>query len=158
MYLKSEVGAASGIGRNCAHLLSRRSRSFHRRSHSGGCRCCCGRTRRCGQCYRHRRGIYRRHADGRRIAAAIAAFGSIDILVSNAGIQTVGPLDQFEFVKWKQRLPIHLDGAFLTTRAAPCQMYRQGTGGGIIYIGSVQSNHWSRNFWHDGLWPVHRAS
>jgi len=58
--------------------------------------------------------------------------GSIDILVSNAGIQTVGPLDQFEFVKWKQLLPIHLDGAFLTTRAAPCQMYRQGTGGSSI--------------------------
>ena len=37
------------------------------------------------------------------MAAAIAAFGSIDILVSNAGIQTVGPRDQFEFVEWKQR-------------------------------------------------------
>ena len=66
------------------------------------------------------------------MAAAVAAFGGIDILVSNAGIQTVGPLDQFEFVKWKQLLSIHLDGAFLTTRAALRQMYRQGTGGSII--------------------------
>jgi 3-hydroxybutyrate dehydrogenase len=73
------------------------------------------------------------------MAAAVAAFGSIDILVSNAGIQTVGPLDQFEFVKWKQLLSIHLDGAFLTTRAALRQMYRQGTGGSIIYMGSVHS-------------------
>ena len=61
------------------------------------------------------------------MAATIAAFGSIDVLVSNAGIQTVGPLDQFEFAKWKQLLSIHLDGAFLTTRAALQQMYRQGT-------------------------------
>jgi 3-hydroxybutyrate dehydrogenase len=73
------------------------------------------------------------------MAAAVAAFGGIDILVSNAGIQTVGPLDQFEFVKWKQLLSIHLDGAFLTTRAALRQMYRQGTGGSIIYMGSVHS-------------------
>jgi 3-hydroxybutyrate dehydrogenase len=83
------------------------------------------------------------------MAAAVAAFGGIDILVSNAGIQTVGPFDQFEFVKWKQLLSIHLDGAFLTARAAPRQMYRQGTGGSTIYMGSVQSNHWSRNFRHD---------
>src|SRR5487761_1371393 len=72
-------------------------------------------------------------------AKAIAVFGRIDILVSNAGIQTVAPLDQFDFGKWKQLLAIHLDGAFLTTRAALRQMYKQGTGGSIIYMGSVHS-------------------
>jgi 3-hydroxybutyrate dehydrogenase len=70
---------------------------------------------------------------------AVEAFGSIDILVSNAGIQTIGPLDQFEFTKWKQLLSIHLDGAFLTTRAALRQIYQQGGGGSIIYMGSVHS-------------------
>ena len=70
---------------------------------------------------------------------AVRVFGGIDILVSNAGIQTVAPLDQFEFAKWKQMLAIHLDGAFLTTRAALRQMYRQGGGGSIIYMGSVHS-------------------
>ena len=71
------------------------------------------------------------------MAKAIEIFGKIDILVSNAGIQTVAPLDEFEFAKWKQFLAIHLDGAFLTTRAALRQMYMQGTGGSIIYMGSV---------------------
>ncbi|HEY1612860.1 MAG TPA: 3-hydroxybutyrate dehydrogenase [Rhizomicrobium sp.] len=70
---------------------------------------------------------------------AIDGFGGIDILVSNAGIQIVAPLDQFEFAKWKQLLAIHLDGAFLTTRAALRQMYAQGRGGSIIYMGSVHS-------------------
>jgi 3-hydroxybutyrate dehydrogenase len=73
------------------------------------------------------------------MAKAFAAFGGIDILVSNAGIQIVAPLDQFEFAKWKQLLAIHLDGAFLTTRAALRQMYKQGRGGSIIYMGSVHS-------------------
>ena len=73
-------------------------------------------------------------------AKVIAAFGRLDILVSNAGIQIVAPVEQFEFVKWKQMLAIHLDGAFLTTRAALRQMYaQQPAGGTIIYMGSVHS-------------------
>src|SRR5215468_1390117 len=59
--------------------------------------------------------------------------------VSNAGIQIVAPVDQFDFAKWKQMLAIHLDGAFLTTRTALRQMYKQGKGGSIIYMGSVHS-------------------
>jgi 3-hydroxybutyrate dehydrogenase len=70
---------------------------------------------------------------------AVSLFGRIDVLVSNAGIQIVAPLEDFDFGKWKQMLAIHLDGSFLTTRAALKQMYKQETGGSVIYMGSVHS-------------------
>jgi 3-hydroxybutyrate dehydrogenase len=78
------------------------------------------------------------------IDAVVKFFGKIDILVSNAGIQTVAPVDQFDFAKWKQLIAIHLDGAFLTTRAALRHMYKQGTGGSILYMGSVHSKEASK--------------
>jgi 3-hydroxybutyrate dehydrogenase len=72
------------------------------------------------------------------MAEALERFGRLDILISNAGVQIVAPLVEFEFAKWKKLLSIHLDGAFLTTRAALRQMYRQKSGS-IIYMGSVHS-------------------
>lgn len=72
------------------------------------------------------------------VDAVIAAYGKIDILVSNAGIQIVNPLHEFPFADWKKMLAIHLDGAFLTTKACLRHMYTAGTGS-IIYIGSVHS-------------------
>ena len=72
------------------------------------------------------------------VHSAIAAFGRIDVLVSNAGIQIVSPLEELAYADWKRLLAIHLDGAFLTTRAVLPHMYKQGSGS-IIYMGSVHS-------------------
>jgi 3-hydroxybutyrate dehydrogenase len=69
----------------------------------------------------------------------IEAFGGVDVLVSNAGIQIVKPVEQFVFADWKKMLAIHLDGAFLTTKACLKHMYASGRGGSVIYMGSVHS-------------------
>ena len=50
------------------------------------------------------------------VAAVVAAYGGVDVLVSNAGIQIVHPIEEFPFADWKKMLAIHLDGAFLTTK------------------------------------------
>lgn len=68
------------------------------------------------------------------------AFGGIDILVSNAGVQIIDPIDKLSFADWKKMLAIHLDGAFLTTQAALRHMYASGKGGTVIYMGSVHSH------------------
>jgi 3-hydroxybutyrate dehydrogenase len=73
------------------------------------------------------------------IATIAAKFGGIDILVSNAGVQIVGPIESYDFASWKKMLAIHLDGAFLTTRACLKLMYAQKRGGSVIYMGSVHS-------------------
>ena len=73
------------------------------------------------------------------VEQAVAAFGRIDILVSNAGIQIVHPIEDFPLADWKMMLSIHLDGAFLTTKACVKHMYRQKSGA-LIYMGSVHSH------------------
>jgi 3-hydroxybutyrate dehydrogenase len=50
----------------------------------------------------------------------------------------VAPLEQLTLSGWRGLLAIHLDGAFLTTRAVLPFMYKRG-GGSIIYMGSVHS-------------------
>ncbi len=78
------------------------------------------------------------------VAAVVATFGGVDILVSNAGIQIVHPIEEFTLADWKKMLAIHLDGAFLTTRACLPHMYKSGRGGSIIYMGSVHSKEASK--------------
>src|ERR1700726_1585506 len=72
------------------------------------------------------------------VADTMAKYGRIDVLVSNAGIQIVKPIVDFPFADWKRLLAIHLDGAFLTTKACLKHMYA-ARGGSVIYMGSVHS-------------------
>jgi 3-hydroxybutyrate dehydrogenase len=145
MRLKDKVavvtGAASGIGKEIARTFTREgAKVVIADLDSAGAKATAAEL---GAAERRALGIAMDVTDEDQvdtgIAAAVEAFGRVDVLVSNAGIQTVAPLDQFKFSDWRKLIAIHLDGAFLTTRAALRQMYRQGDGGSIIYMGSVHS-------------------
>lgn len=78
------------------------------------------------------------------VAAVVEQLGPVDVLVSNAGIQIVNAIEDYAFSDWKKMLAIHLDGAFLTTKAVLPHMYATGAdgkprGGAVIYMGSVHS-------------------
>jgi 3-hydroxybutyrate dehydrogenase len=73
------------------------------------------------------------------VAEVVSKLGGVDVLVSNAGVQHICPLTDLALSDWRRMIAIHLDGAFLTTRACLRRMRDQRRGGAIIYMGSVHS-------------------
>ena len=72
------------------------------------------------------------------VNAIVEQWGGLDIALANAGIQHIDPLDKLAFDDWRKVMNVHLDGAFLVTRAALRQMYASN-GGTMLYMGSVHS-------------------
>jgi 3-hydroxybutyrate dehydrogenase len=140
------TGAASGIGEQCARKLAaqgakvviadlslKNAQQVAASINDGG-----------GSAFAVEMNVIDEGAVNRGIDAAVEKFGSIDVLVSNAGIQIVNPIENYAFADWKKMLAVHLDGAFLTTKAAIRHMYDSGRGGSIIYMGSVHSHEASK--------------
>jgi 3-hydroxybutyrate dehydrogenase len=72
-------------------------------------------------------------------AKTVERFGGLDIAVSNAGIQHLDRIADLSYENWRKVVVVHLDAAFLVTRAAMRRMIRQGRGGVLLYMGSVHS-------------------
>ena len=81
-----------------------------------------------------------RAADVQRVIdAAVEAFGRLEILVNNAGVESIVPLLELTEAEWERVTQINLKGEWLCAQAAARQMVRQGGGGAIVNIGSVQA-------------------
>ncbi|HET9977648.1 MAG TPA: SDR family NAD(P)-dependent oxidoreductase [Burkholderiaceae bacterium] len=71
------------------------------------------------------------------LASTVAALGRIDGLVSNAGIFKAAPFLDITEADWDAVLDVNLKGSFLVGQAVARQMVRQGQGGAIVNMSSV---------------------
>lgn len=77
----------------------------------------------------------------RMVDETVKRYGGVDILVNNAGVYPVIPLAQMTLAEFQEVLSINLNGVFLCTKYASEQMIRQGRGGKIINITSIDALH-----------------
>jgi 3-oxoacyl-[acyl-carrier protein] reductase len=83
----------------------------------------------------------------RMVADAVAAFGGIDILVSNAGLRRQTPFLQMSLAEWREILSVALDGAFILARAAvPHMIGREG--GAIVAVSGISTHVGTPNRCH----------
>lgn len=140
------TGAASGIGRECALTLARKGATVVIADlNQAAADVVVEEIKKAGgQAMSVVMDVTDEAAVNAGIDLAAKTYGSLDILVANAGIQIVHPIEDFPFADWKKIIAIHLDGSFLTTKAAIKHMYAGGKGGSIIYMGSVHSHEASK--------------
>jgi len=87
-------------------------------------------------------------ADAQRLAdSAVAAFGGIDILVTNAGLRRQTPFLSMSYAEWREIVSVALDGAFLLARAAVPHMIPRG-GGAIVGLSGISTHVGTPNRCH----------
>ena len=72
------------------------------------------------------------------IAAAVAAYGAVDILVVASGMNYVAPITEMSPERFQKVMLANVDGAWLIARAAGKQMIAQGRGGKVIFTSSAR--------------------
>lgn len=75
------------------------------------------------------------------IAETVSTFGSLDILVNNAGIFPMNPLATMSLADFQNVMKTNMVGVFLTTKYASEHMKKQGKGGKIINVTSIDALH-----------------
>ena len=83
----------------------------------------------------------------RMVDAAVAAFGGIDIVVSNAGLRRQTPFLDMSLAEWREILSVALDGAFVLLRAAVPHMIPRG-GGALVALSGISTHVGTPNRCH----------
>lgn len=86
-------------------------------------------------------------ATARMVADTVAAFGGIDVLVSNAGLRRQTPFLETNLSEWREILSVALDGAFILARAAVPHMISRG-GGAIVALSGISTHVGTPNRCH----------
>jgi 3-oxoacyl-[acyl-carrier protein] reductase len=86
-------------------------------------------------------------ATERMVADAVAAFGGIDVLVSNAGLRRQTPFLEMGLAEWREILSVALDGAFILAKAAVPHMIPRG-GGAIVALSGISTHVGTPNRCH----------
>jgi NAD(P)-dependent dehydrogenase (short-subunit alcohol dehydrogenase family) len=132
------TGAASGIGAACAETLARAGARVIATDidRAGGEEVARGIAAAGGQAFFLDQDVTEEARWPQIIQAAETRFGRLDILVANAGIGLMGPLEEMSLADWRRQQAINLDGVFLSVKHAIPAMRRAG-GGSIILMSSV---------------------
>ena len=86
-------------------------------------------------------------AVSRMVDATAAAFGGLDIVVSNAGLRRQTPFLEMSLAEWREILAVALDGAFILCRAAVPRMLGRG-GGAIVCLSGISTHVGTPNRCH----------
>lgn len=83
------------------------------------------------------------------VAATVAEYGGIDILVANAGVLWLGPIETTPLKRWKLCLDVNTTGVFLVTKAVIPHVRARG-GGSLIAVtttGVAMTDHGANAYW-----------
>lgn len=144
------TGASSGIGRATAVRLGREGAAVgvNYRSDGDGAREVVRKIQDAGGKAVEIQGDVSREEDAKRmVRASVEAFGDLDVLVNNAGIQTESPFLEMSLEDWQKVISVDLTGTFLVSREAISHMVETG-GGALVNISSVHQRVPWPNFAH----------
>ncbi|WP_323173447.1 3-oxoacyl-ACP reductase family protein [Natrialba sp. PRR66] len=71
------------------------------------------------------------------VEATVDRFGSLDVMVNNAGMTTLGPAEEITIEDWRRVVDVDLTGVFISSRVAGRQMLSQDDGGAIVNVASM---------------------